>query len=408
MLFQGDEYENSPYYTDDVVDVASSRRYFNFPKLFGVGFLGIAIVLGTSFASNIRIGSTGSVEYGQGLLKTTACSGSTSLSLNPASSFSNSSGAGAYKVASITVSNIPVGCSGNDFIIRAYTDTGSTPLAIFNTTSTDAVVYDNSGSYSAAGNTANGPTGLTVTTNSSSSFTATFDVPVAASATTIEYTLESLAHSGLYLGGTGPGGGVIFYVNLAGFTEYGTSCNTSCHYLEAAPKTWSGGAADPYPVPFATATYQSTSISSFNGYSANNQGFGYGYVNSEAIRNQQGTYNASTNSYAAGAARAYTGNSLTDWFLPSLSELEELCKYAHSQTTGNLGVACANGTYITTGTYGFSPQMNPGNYGVPYWSSTEVSATNAYWTYFKGNVGYHNSGTKAGDAASTLRPVRAF
>lgn len=45
------------------------------------------------------------------------------------------------------------------------------------------------------------------------------------------------------VGDIGPGGGLIFYVLSSGFS-CGTSGSNTCKYLEAAPKTWSGAAAD--------------------------------------------------------------------------------------------------------------------------------------------------------------------
>jgi len=58
--------------------------------------------------------------------------------------------------------------------------------------------------------------------------------------------------SSCQVGDTGPGGGIVFYVASTAFTATGTTCNTNCHYLEAAPNTWNGGSTDPMNV-WATA-----------------------------------------------------------------------------------------------------------------------------------------------------------
>ena len=71
-----------------------------------------------------------------------------------------------------------------------------------------------------------GGTGLSVITNSTSSFTVTFTAPVAASSNVFNLTVESVAHTPLscfeggdcIVGDMGPGGGTVFYVLAAGFS----------------------------------------------------------------------------------------------------------------------------------------------------------------------------------------------
>jgi hypothetical protein len=154
--------------------------------------LGVALVLGASYlqftlASNIRINSSGSVEFGQGITVTSACSGASVLTLTPYSTFTNASGSGAFYFTGFKLANIPSTCNGFNFAISAFDSTTSTPLALFNTSNASAVVYDN-GSGFAAGSTS---TGLTVVTNSSSSFTATFASPVALAATIAKVAIQS-------------------------------------------------------------------------------------------------------------------------------------------------------------------------------------------------------------------------
>ena len=84
-------------------------------KLKGTLVLGALIVVGALFlqntlAANISLGNGSSVEFGQGVQVATACSGSTNLTLTPSSTFVNSSGAGAYYLNAVTVSNIPSSC----------------------------------------------------------------------------------------------------------------------------------------------------------------------------------------------------------------------------------------------------------------------------------------------------------
>ena len=89
-------------------------------KLVPISLIVAATVMGSTLAANISLGTSGSIEFGQGVLQTTACSGTTALTMTPKASFVNSAGGGAFYFKSITVSNIPLGCQGSDFRINAY------------------------------------------------------------------------------------------------------------------------------------------------------------------------------------------------------------------------------------------------------------------------------------------------
>jgi hypothetical protein len=175
------------------------------------------------------------------------------------------------------------------------------------------------------------------------------------------------------VGDTGPGGGTVFYVASTTFTQVGSTgsmCATNCKYLEAAPTTsatfawtdnvyvWSGNTAAGIG-----ATAQQTAI-------------GTGYANTLAIVGQSNTPNM-----AGTISQAYRGpNGLSDWFLPSKDELNQL--YAQKTIVG--GIASWY-----------------------YWSSSEGSfATTRAWAqslsngaqgeFFKSRSDYY------------VRPIRAF
>ena len=83
-------------------------------KLKGPLALSALIVIGAVFlqntlAANISLGSS-AVEFGQGVQIATACSGNTTVTLTPYSSFVNTSGSGAYYLNSVKVSGIPTSC----------------------------------------------------------------------------------------------------------------------------------------------------------------------------------------------------------------------------------------------------------------------------------------------------------
>lgn len=285
--------------------------------LLGIGTLFIQ----TTLASNISINSGSSVEFGQGILQTVACSGSTQLKVIPISSFSNGSGSsGDFYFSSISVSNIPTSCYGKDLTIKAFDGLGSTPLAIFNSTSTRAVVYNDSGTFRLGA----GSRGLSVSSGSGM-FTLTFKVPVALASAVFKVSLESGEHEDwldVYaIGETGPGGGTVFYSNSAGFncgssfTSNGSPNGGKCYHLEAAPLSWFDGTPERswagnsfwltrVPSPGATAT-----------------SIGSGLRNTLAIIGQG---NSDPSISAAALAQSYRGGGLADWYLPSKDELNEL------------------------------------------------------------------------------------
>ena len=205
--------------------------------------------------------------------------------------------------------------------------------------------------------------------------------------------------TGYSVGDTGPGGGIVYYVSASNFTSTGSTCDTACKYLEVAPSSWNAG-GDPNK-PWAVAAYQSTDISIANNRSAYNNalGVGLGYANSSAIVTQNNTYNASTNNYAAGAARAYTGGSKTDWYLPTTAELNLLCQWNRG-VTPNVATVCSGGSR-NSATYGASSAgFSSGN----YWSSSEADDDDAwYQSFFDGSqFDFRKSLT------NFVRPVRAF
>ena len=366
---------SADFYHDDPVDVGPQNKKSKphvlllILAIFGGGFF-----LQNTFASNISLNSSSPVVFGQGILQTVSCSGvNQSLTVTPFSTFSNSSGGGSYYLESMTVSDIPSGCNNLDFKINAFGNTSSSPLALFNTTSTDAVIWNNAGTFEAGA----GSTGMSVTSRSGS-FSIRFNTPVALSTSVFKITIQSSAHNSgaspavtYNVGDTGPGGGKIIYASSTPFTETGTACSTSCYYLEVAPTGWNGG-ADPTR-PWAQSTpvdYTSTSL-------LLTQAFGNGKTNTSAII-AQGNSNSLTS--AAALATSYNptvnGVSYNDWFLPSEGEQAYIVAQRIPLGIGSGG----------------------------YWNSSSVAITNGRYYNFT-SYGY------AGNVKATLyyvRPIRAF
>jgi hypothetical protein len=376
---------------DDEYSESSLRTKRSFTPLTVAAIL-VASVLGVTYAGNITLGGS-STEFGQGVLSTVACSGSSQLELKPINTFANTTGAGTFKISGISVSNIPANCMGNDFTINAYGLSDSASLALFNGDSNTVVVGQRSTGFGAA----YGSTGFSVTTNSSSSFTVTFNSAVALAASTYRLAIQSgpglisLSWAG-NVGDTGPGGGKVFYYSSVGF-NCGTGFNSTgspdgglCHYLEAAPTTWSGGGSDPTLI-WADPSYVSTTLAVAG---ASNTGIGGGYKNSLAIVAQGNSVSTS-----AGASRAYSGGGLSDWYLPSIAELETLISYATTTpfSTGSPGL----GMKLTGGTSGFYATSN--NY-----------FGGGYLHYFYAQLVTQNTNGGAYPKSSSYntRPIRAF
>jgi vacuolar-type H+-ATPase subunit H len=205
------------------------------------------------------------------------------------------------------------------------------------------------------------------------------------------------------VGSTGPGGGIVFY-DAGSQQAWG-------RYLEVAPAGWSGKSSDPIyawsskrPMVLSDGTiYDTECFVTFcetvpgveNSIEVNidNSGIGLGYKNSNAILEQGNFPNV-----AAGIARAYSGGSQTDWFLPSTAELNLLCQWARNISL-NTKIPCKGGI-LNSGTGG-----NGGfNSTSGYWSSSERNSIHSWMQGF--NTGSHFWAFKGEKRA--IRPIRAF
>ena len=238
-------------------------------------------------------------------------------------------------------------------------------------------------------------TAYTITaTNASGSATRTFTLTV----TAIVYTV----------GQTGPGGGIVFYVSATPFTSAGSTCNTECKYLEVAPAGWNNGGvvADDEVEAWSNNSSLTTgqdlvtagTESNFAGEKFNWK-IGQGFFNTSVMKV------AGATSDAQAAVLAYAGGSTAgQWFIPSMNELNELCKYAWGQTTGVLTVKCTKdgGTFKSTANAGTDLGGFVEN---NYWSSSEASATSAWRQSFSTGVDQY-----ANDKYYNMlvRPIRAF
>jgi hypothetical protein len=166
------------------------------------------------------------------------------------------------------------------------------------------------------------------------------------------------------VGDIGPGGGTVFYVDMARaagsqFWEVGSDLGTAewgCRGTEIAGTL---------------------------------MGIGTGEANTTLIKN-----GCPTVGIAARVASDPAGG-YSNWFLPSMGELNQLCKFARNQSTAVVDqeVPCDN-----TGT--LSVEFASGN----YLSSSEANILVAWYQYFDSGV----QGNANKDNLLRVRPVRVF
>lgn len=232
--------------------------------------------------------------------------------------------------------------------------------------------------------------------------------PVVASTTQVALTCAT--GGTCVVGDRGPGGGIVFYVSTAPFTSTGSTCNTTCKYLEVAPATWQSAGT----TVANDTTYQwSNNTSVGTPQDKSTVGTESGFDNEKfSWKIGQGFYNTSVmkvagaSSTAQAAVLAYAGNvTAGQWFIPSANELNELCKYARGQLTGNVRVACDSSGTLKTGTLndlgGFVSSL--------YMSSSEWWNDGARSQYFNTD-GFGGSRQRGGvkDLFIYVRPIRAF
>lgn len=233
----------------------------------------------------------------------------------------------------------------------------------------------------------------------------TISVPRASQATTTTVVSTCLT-GGLCTVGVdvGAGGGTVFYYSATAFTSTGSDCGTNCHYLEAAPVGWIVSSTPTGQTNCSTAGTSTvdpkcewSGLTTFTGSQISpSTAIGMGKSNTAAIVGQAGGGN--TAGKAATAASAYRGGSKSDWFLPSLLELNQLCRYAWALTVDNTATTCTGmtGTIRT----GFSTNL--------YWSSTDYDDPLHLWSQSQSFS--DGSQIRVGNSKSLsqfVRPVRA-
>jgi hypothetical protein len=388
------DFPDDDHYHDDPVTQHSPRTSRSKVAALAMAVLAGGLYLNGTLAANITLRSGNPIEYGQAANLAVACSGASDIAVIPQSTFVNAAnGTGTHYLKSITVSNIPAECYGEDFNLSVFNSSGNTPISLAGNSTTSVAVYNDNGSFRLS------PMAPATISSGSGSFVLTFPSPIATSTSAVKFTIQSGVHvpfcdenSGSCLGKKGPGGGTVFYQAATPFS-CGPTLNLTCKFLEYAPKTWyasdgygqwqsQGGSINIPGLPdVGSATYTASDL-------------GLGYQNSLAIISAL----SSDTGAAAFKARSYSGGGFTDWYLPTLSELNLMCQWNRGVTL-DVTTACAGGIFPSTDF----------DSGQKWWTSTEKDANTVWMINFgnspnpavvaeqKGNQGNHRT-----------RAIRAF
>jgi hypothetical protein len=375
--------------------------------ILGIGAIAGVVTLSSTLAASINLNSGAPVEFGQGVAQTTACSDGQSLIVTPLSSFTNS-GDGAFSFTGVTVSDIPESCEGVDFMISAYNTTGDA-LAIFNTDSTVATIWNDGGTFKLGVGSVDGAS----ITSDTGAFTFSFTEPVALATNVSRVTIQSSAHTPFNCardlvcepGDIGPGGGYITFVSSTPF-NCGPTATATCRHLEIAPNGWNG--SDSETARWATdenVAYGQVSgtggmVLDFNDISLGS--IGRGYLNTLAIiATEDAPENATTR------ARAYRGGGLSDWYLPNAAEVNILCQWTNGNQVIAAGQSCIGGL-ANQERWGaqFGGIVGGGGLNAMYRTSSENYFNNSHIVSISTGAAYDNGYGKR--TLLLMRPVRAF
>jgi hypothetical protein len=238
---------------------------------------------------------------------------------------------------------------------------------------------------SPGGLTASGSSSPIVVTGLTNGTAYTFTVAAINSAGTGSYSSASSAVTPdvtYALGDVGPGGGLVFYISGSGLR------------YEMAPKNWN----DPTNA-IAVDPAMSWCNVKTNVTGALGTAIGTGAANTLAM-------DAACTSGAGQAAADYAGGGKTDWFLPSLSELNAMCNYSRTWTGTPPTAGCggSQNSGFASGSYGFTTTGVWPTYG-NYWMSNQNSTLYSPFQDFSDGLNpYYDDKSYL----IRVRPIRSF
>ena len=188
-------------------------------------------------------------------------------------------------------------------------------------------------------------------------------------------TLKAKWVESFSIGDTGPGGGIIFYIN-PNYDASSEDAAKNWRYLEAAPTDATAGSD-------TNGMYQWCSDEDSTTALGTGTAIGTGLSNLTKIKDTN-----DTSKYPAfKACDDYVNNGCYDWFLPSDSELKELKSY-------------------------FEKNSSIGNFveDAEYWSSSEASSSygGVYAYYYTEGKYFPNHNSQPWSSSARVRPCRQF
>ena len=230
--------------------------------------------------------------------------------------------------------------------------------------------------------------------------------------TSTSYSCSNYGNS-CSIGDPGPGGGTVFYYKADGFScgpdfnATGGPNGSQCHYLEYAPSSWAGSgdgnrlmywSADASPsYDFANDTgMRSGWLSSVIGEGLQRTKFHSSITGtcSQPLTIPSVVITSTSCKNAVSAALAYRGGGKSDWYLPNMSELNQLCKYINGKTWNADSTACSGST----------PIDDSFTTGRSLWSSNAQGTTQIYGYVFSTRF----TGAGGRSSQNGTRPIRAF
>jgi hypothetical protein len=123
--YKGDDFDESYSFDDaeygDFEESGSSKPFL--VKAIAM----MLAVTGIAYGANIALTTApgGKTEFGQGYLTTAACDTQGGITIIPYAGFINDTGTGKFSLDSIILEGIDQACTGDDFIIQVYGETGT-------------------------------------------------------------------------------------------------------------------------------------------------------------------------------------------------------------------------------------------------------------------------------------------
>jgi hypothetical protein len=109
---------------EEEVTVPKKKKNKSLQVMLGIAALIAVPVVGTTLAASITIGTdNAAINFGQGVVQTTACD--SAVVVTAASSFTNATGSGSFKTGDVTITGISSDCYTKQFIVTLYPDTST-------------------------------------------------------------------------------------------------------------------------------------------------------------------------------------------------------------------------------------------------------------------------------------------